>query len=65
MLPRVAGYGLNVFYGLVREELAGRRPLAKFRAINLILMVTFYQSLVVRFLLVLFLGMLSANIHYG
>lgn len=40
-------YGLIVFYGLTKEELAGKRPLAKFLAIKLIVMATFYQSFVV------------------
>ncbi|KAH8105093.1 organic solute transporter Ostalpha-domain-containing protein [Cristinia sonorae] len=42
----IALYGLVVFYGLTKDELKGRRPLAKFLAIKLIVMVTFYQSLV-------------------
>ncbi|KAK7053302.1 hypothetical protein VNI00_003928 [Paramarasmius palmivorus] len=42
----VALYGLLLFYGLTKEELAGRRPLAKFLAIKLIVMFTFYQSFV-------------------
>lgn len=42
----VALYGLIVFYALTREELTGRRPLAKFLAIKLIVMFTFYQGLV-------------------
>jgi hypothetical protein len=41
-------YGLIVFYGLTKEELRGRRPLAKFLSIKLIVMFTFYQSFVVR-----------------
>ena len=44
----VALYGLLLFYGLVHEELAGRRPLAKFLAIKAIIMFVFYQSFVVR-----------------
>jgi len=44
----IALYGLLLFYGLVREELKGRRPLAKFMAIKMIVMFTFYQSFVVR-----------------
>jgi hypothetical protein len=40
-------YGLIVFYGLTKEELRGRRPLAKFLSIKLIVMFTFYQSFVV------------------
>lgn len=40
-------YGLIIFYGLTREELTGRRPLAKFLAIKMIVMFTFYQSFVV------------------
>lgn len=39
-------YGLIVFYGLTKEELVGRRPLAKFLSIKLIVMFTFYQSFV-------------------
>ncbi|KAF9268899.1 DUF300-domain-containing protein [Marasmius fiardii PR-910] len=42
----VALYGLLLFYGLTKEELASRRPLAKFLAIKLIVMFTFYQSFV-------------------
>ncbi|KAI6014358.1 DUF300-domain-containing protein [Pisolithus marmoratus] len=42
----IALYGLILFYGLTKEELAGRRPLAKFLAIKLIVMFTFYQSFV-------------------
>ncbi|KAH0835606.1 organic solute transporter Ostalpha-domain-containing protein [Lanmaoa asiatica] len=40
----VALYGLLLFYGLTKDELQGRRPLAKFLAIKLIVMFTFYQS---------------------
>ena len=36
-----------LFYGLTKEELAGKRPLAKFSSIKLIVMFTFYQSFVV------------------
>jgi len=42
----VALYGLLLFYGLTKSELEGRRPLAKFLAIKLIVMFTFYQSFV-------------------
>ncbi|KAG7098575.1 hypothetical protein E1B28_000506 [Marasmius oreades] len=42
----VALYGLLLFYGLTKEELAKRKPLAKFLAIKLIVMFTFYQSFV-------------------
>ncbi|KAJ3813928.1 DUF300-domain-containing protein [Lentinula aff. lateritia] len=42
----VALYGLFLFYGLTKEELIGRRPLAKFLAIKLIVMFTWYQSFV-------------------
>ena len=45
---RIALYGLLIFYGLTKEELAGRKPLAKFLSIKLIVMFTFYQALVVR-----------------
>ena len=45
----IALYGLILFYGLTKEELAGRRPLAKFLSIKLIVMFTFYQSFVVSF----------------
>jgi hypothetical protein len=44
----VALYGLIVFYALTRQELVGRRPLAKFLAIKLIVMCTWYQSFIVR-----------------
>ena len=43
----IALYGLLVFYGLMHEELKGRRPMAKFLSIKLIVMFTFYQSFVV------------------
>ncbi|KAG9221087.1 hypothetical protein CCMSSC00406_0005474 [Pleurotus cornucopiae] len=42
----VALYGLLLFYDLTREELRGKRPLAKFLSIKLIVMFTFYQSFV-------------------
>ncbi|KDQ51733.1 hypothetical protein JAAARDRAFT_139797 [Jaapia argillacea MUCL 33604] len=42
----VALYGLFLFYGLTKEELRGRRPLAKFLAIKLIVMFTWYQGFV-------------------
>jgi len=42
----VALYGLVVFYGLTKDELKGRRPLAKFLAIKLIVFFTFYQAFV-------------------
>ncbi|KAI0291173.1 DUF300-domain-containing protein [Multifurca ochricompacta] len=42
----IALYGLILFYGLTKEELVGRRPLAKFLSIKLIVMFTFYQSFV-------------------
>jgi len=42
----LALYGLLLFYGLVHQELEGRRPLAKFLAIKLIVMATFYQGFV-------------------
>ncbi|KAG8746444.1 hypothetical protein FRC10_004883 [Ceratobasidium sp. 414] len=43
----VALYGLQVlFYGLTKDELVGRRPLAKFLTIKLIVMATFYQEFV-------------------
>ena len=45
--PSIALYGLIVFYGLTKEELVGRRPLAKFLSIKLIVVFTFYQSFVV------------------
>ncbi|KDR71551.1 hypothetical protein GALMADRAFT_253889 [Galerina marginata CBS 339.88] len=44
----VALYGLLMFYGLVHEELRGRRPLAKFLCIKLIVMFTFYQTLIIK-----------------
>jgi len=42
----IALYGLVLFYVLTKEELAGRRPLAKFLCIKLIVFATFYQSFV-------------------
>ncbi|KAG2345161.1 DUF300-domain-containing protein [Suillus weaverae] len=42
----VALYALLLFYGLTKEELTGRRPLAKFLSIKLVMMFTFYQSFV-------------------
>ena len=41
-------YGLILFYDLTKEELAGRRPLAKFLSIKLIVFFTFYQTFMVR-----------------
>jgi Organic solute transporter Ostalpha len=43
----IALYGLILFYSLTKEELAGRRPLAKFLSIKLIVIFTFYQSFMV------------------
>jgi Organic solute transporter Ostalpha len=43
----VALYGLLLFYGLTKDELVGRRPLAKFLCIKLIVMATFYQAFMV------------------
>ena len=45
---RIALYGLLIFYGLTKDELKGKKPLAKFLSIKLIVMFTFYQSFVVR-----------------
>jgi len=45
----VALYGLIVFYGLTKDELKGKRPLAKFLAIKLIVFFTFYQAFVVSY----------------
>jgi hypothetical protein len=42
----IALYGLLLFYGLMKNELRGRRPLAKFLSIKLIVMFTFYQSFI-------------------
>ncbi|KAI0750457.1 organic solute transporter Ostalpha-domain-containing protein [Fomes fomentarius] len=42
----IALYGLLVFYGLTKDELQGRKPLAKFMSIKLIVMFTFYQTFV-------------------
>jgi hypothetical protein len=46
----VALYGLLLFYGLTKDELVGKRPLAKFLCIKLIVMATFYQAFVVSLL---------------
>jgi len=46
----IALYGLLVFYGLMKEELKNRRPMAKFLSIKLIVMFTFYQSFVLNIL---------------
>ena len=48
ILFSIALYGLVLFYDLTKEELAGRRPLAKFLSIKLIVFFTFYQSFLVR-----------------
>jgi len=42
----VALYGLILFYVLTKEELVGRRPLAKFMCIKLIVFFTYYQGFV-------------------
>ncbi|KIK09216.1 hypothetical protein K443DRAFT_671702 [Laccaria amethystina LaAM-08-1] len=42
----LALYGLILFYELTKEELKGRRPLAKFLAIKLIVIFTFYQGFI-------------------
>ena len=47
ILSSIALYGLLLFYGLTKDELVGRKPLAKFLSIKLIVMFTFYQALVV------------------
>ena len=44
----IALYGLILFYDLTKEELAGRRPLAKFLSIKLIVIFAFFQTLLVR-----------------
>jgi Organic solute transporter Ostalpha len=43
----IALYGLILFYGLTKKELARYRPLAKFLSIKLIVIFTFYQSFMV------------------
>lgn len=43
----IALYGLILFYTLTKEELVGRRPLAKFLSIKLVVIFTFYQTFVV------------------
>ncbi len=50
LLRSIALYGLLLFYGLTKDELVGRKPLSKFLSIKLIVMFTFYQSFVVRYL---------------
>ncbi|GAA6010174.1 hypothetical protein JCM11491_005376 [Sporobolomyces phaffii] len=42
----VALYGLIVFYALVKEQLAGKKPLAKFLCIKFVVMVLFYQAFI-------------------
>ncbi|GJN87385.1 hypothetical protein Rhopal_000334-T1 [Rhodotorula paludigena] len=42
----VALYGLIVWYALVKERLAGKRPLAKFLSIKIVVMLLFYQNFV-------------------
>jgi len=42
----IALYALIVLYGLLKEDLKGRRPLAKFMTIKLAIFFTFYQSFV-------------------
>lgn len=54
-LRRIALYGLLIFYGLTKDELKGKKPLAKFLSIKLIVMFTFYQSFVVSLQSVAFL----------
>lgn len=43
----IALYGLLWFYGLMKSELEGKRPMAKFLSIKLVVMFTFYQTFVV------------------
>ena len=40
-------YGLLLFYDLTKDELAGRRPLAKFLSIKLLVVFTFLQQILV------------------
>ena len=42
----VALYGLIVLYGLIKDDLQGKRPLSKFMSIKLGIMFIFYQSFV-------------------
>ncbi|KAJ2923159.1 hypothetical protein H1R20_g13936, partial [Candolleomyces eurysporus] len=49
-LPSIALYGLLVFCGHVSEELKGKWPVAKFLAIKLVVMFTFYQMFVFHWL---------------
>ena len=58
-LCSVALYGLIIFYGLTKNELKGRRPLAKFLCIKFIVMITFYQSFLVNFLVLVTITLLS------
>lgn len=46
----VALYGLLIFYDLTKPYLEGRKPLAKFLCIKLMIMFTFYQSFIVSLL---------------
>lgn len=42
----IALYGLIVLYGLIKEDLKGRRPLAKFMSIKLVIFLVFYQGFI-------------------
>ena len=59
----VALYGLILFYSAVKqsEHMEGKRPLAKFLCIKLIVMFTFYQSLLVSRLWCLLLSVSLSN----
>ena len=43
----VALYGLLIFHDLTKPDLEGRRPLAKFLCIKLVIIFTFYQAFIV------------------
>ncbi|PWN19446.1 DUF300-domain-containing protein, partial [Microstroma glucosiphilum] len=46
----IALYALIVLYALIREDLKGRRPLAKFLSVKAAIFLTFYQSFIFSFL---------------
>ena len=54
-----------MFYGLTHEELEGKRPMAKFLSIKLIVMFTFYQAFVVSQHLVILRGLIMSLLSFS